>query len=185
MHTILNAVIIFDKQVSAWFFGLRNVFADKVFLAITTLGEAVFVIILALIISFLLWHLHRKWQIVVMWIVIVGSELTTFIIKLSVDRPRPSDALVVESSASFPSGHATIAIAFYGFLTYMLLREIKKYRVLTLAISIIIILAIGLSRLYLGVHYLSDVLVGYLIGVVWLVIGVKIDKLKSINKNNL
>ncbi len=181
MRTLLDNIIFVDGRTNDWFLSLHNTLIDSVFICITTLGEAVFVIILALIISFILWHLRERWQIAVMWIAIAGSEITTFIIKWSINRPRPSGALIVESSASFPSGHATIAIAFYGFLTYLLLREIKKYRALTLAISVIIILAIGLSRLYLCVHYLSDVLVGYLIGAVWLMIGIKINKLKSNN----
>lgn len=155
---------------------------NKVFLSITMLGEAEFVIILALIISLLLWHWRKKLQIITMWVVIIGSEAVTYTIKVLVNRPRPENALVLEQSASFPSGHATIAVAFYGFLTYLLLREIKKYRTLALAIGIIIILALGYSRLYLRVHYLSDVLVGYLIGAIWLAIGIKIDKLKSNNK---
>lgn len=155
---------------------------NKVFLSITMLGEAEFVIILALIISLLLWHWRKKLQTMTMWVVIIGSEAVTYTIKVLVNRPRPENALVLEQSASFPSGHATIAVAFYGFLTYLLLREIKKYRTLALAVGIIIILALGYSRLYLRVHYLSDVLVGYLVGAVWLTIGVKIDKLKSNDK---
>jgi len=156
---------------------------NKIFLSITMLGEAEFVIILALVISALLWYWRKKLQIIILWIVIIGSEAITYVIKAFVNRPRPDNALILEESASFPSGHATIAVAFYGFLTYLLLCKIKKYRTLTLAISIVIILALGYSRLYLRVHYLSDVLVGYLIGAVWLVIGIKIDKSKYINNN--
>lgn len=183
MRTLLNSVIFLDKQLNTWFFGLRNAVIDRVFVDITVLGEAVFVLILAGIISALLWHWRKKWQVFALWIVVVGSGVCIQIAKLIFHRARPSGALVMESSASFPSGHATIAIAFYGFLAYLLLREIKKYRILTLVISIIIILAIGFSRLYLGVHYLSDVLAGYLMGAVWLAIGIKINKLKSINNN--
>jgi|SRR3989339_1368412 len=186
MQTTSNIIGIFDRQINAWFFGLRNTVTEKVFFGFTTLGEAAFVIILALIISAFLWRWRKNWQIAAMWVAIIGSEATTYILKLFFDRARPAGALVLESSSSFPSGHATIAIAFYGFLAYLLLREIKKYRPLTLVVSIIIILAIGFSRLYLGVHYLSDVLAGYLVGAVWLAIGIKIDKLKSIsNRCNL
>lgn len=183
MQTLFNSVIFLDKQLNTWFFGLHDVIMDKVFLGITTLGEAVFVLILAVIISVPLLYWRKKWQTFALWVVVIGSGVCIQIAKLIFHRARPSGALVIESSASFPSGHATIAIAFYGFLAYLLLREIKKYRILTLAISIIIILTIGLSRLYLGVHYLSDVLAGYLVGTVWLLIGIKINKLKSINNN--
>ena len=179
MQTLLDTVIILDKQVNAWFFGLRDIFAEKIFLSFTMLGEAVFVIILSVIISLLLWHWRKKWQIIALWVVVVGSGVCTQIAKLIFHRARPSDALLLEHSASFPSGHATIAIAFYGFLAYLLLREIKKYRALILAVSILVISAIGFSRLYLGVHYLSDVLAGYLVGAVWLLIGIKVDSSAS------
>lgn len=182
MQTLLNSVIFLDKQLNTWFLGLHNAVIDKMFVCITTFGEAVFVLILAVIISATLWYWHKKWQTFALWVVVVGSGVCIQIAKLIFHRARPSGALIAENSASFPSGHATIAIAFYGFLAYLLLREIKKYRALTLAISIIIILSIGFSRLYLGVHYLSDVLAGYLVGAVWLAIGIRINKLKSNNK---
>lgn len=151
---------------------------NKIFLSITMLGEAKLVLILALIISLILWYWNKKKQAIIMWIVIIGSGAITYTIKALIDRPRPENMLVLEESASFPSGHATIAMAFYGFLTYLLLREIKKYRILVIIISAIIILALGYSRLYLHAHYLSDVLVGYFIGAVWLAIGIKLDNKK-------
>lgn len=178
MSTVLNTISVFDRQINAWFFGLRVGVLDSVFLGITWLGEAAIVAAIAVIISVFLLRLRQKSQLAAMWVAIIGSEATTYILKLMVDRVRPVGALVAESSASFPSGHATIAIAFYGFLAYLLLRETKKYRTLTFVISIIIILAIGLSRLYLGVHYLSDVLAGYLVGAVWLMIGVKVNNMR-------
>ena len=196
MQTLLNNIVFLDKQLNAWFLSLHNAAADKIFLSVTLFGEAMFVIILAVIISALLWRWRKKWQIFALWVVVVGSGVCIQIAKLFFHRARPSGALIVENSASFPSGHATIAIAFYGFLAYLVLRQInqahflqkmcliKKYRALILEVSIIIILVIGFSRLYLGVHYLSDVLAGYLVGAVWLAIGIKIDKLKS-NNNKL
>jgi len=80
----------------------------------------------------------------------------------------------VETSYSFPSGHATIAVAFYGFLIYVVWRNTKSwtYKINLLFAGLVIIAAIGFSRLYLGVHFLSDVLSGYLLGLLWLIISV-------------
>ena len=86
--------------------------------------------------------------------------------------------MYIEDTFSFPSGHATIAVGFYGFLVYILFRQIKnwKYKINALFFSITLILAIGLSRLYLGVHFLSDVWGGYLLGALWLLIGITISE---------
>ena len=126
MQTLLNNIVFLDKQLNAWFLSLHNAAADKIFLSVTLFGEAMFVIILAVIISALLWRWRKKWQIFALWVVVVGSGVCIQIAKLFFHRARPSGALIVENSASFPSGHATIAIAFYGFLAYLFLRQINQ-----------------------------------------------------------
>jgi undecaprenyl-diphosphatase len=80
----------------------------------------------------------------------------------------------VEHSFSFPSGHATIAVAFYGFLAFLAMRGTKRWEksVNICFAGIAVVLLIGFSRLYLGVHYLSDVWAGYLVGALWLIAGI-------------
>jgi len=109
---------------------------------------------------------------------IAGAEIFTAISKIVFHRPRPELAIYLEHSFSFPSGHATIAVAFYGFLIYMLTRHFAKWktRVNVFFAGLIIILLIGFSRLYLGVHYVSDVWGGYLVGALWLIIGISISE---------
>ncbi|WP_267927506.1 LssY C-terminal domain-containing protein [Desulfolithobacter dissulfuricans] len=98
--------------------------------------------------------------------------------KLAFHRPRPDEAVLLESSYFFPSGHATMAVAFYGFLGYLLIRSAKqwKIRVNLFFLTCIPILLIGLSRIVLGVHYLSDVWSGYLVGTLWLIIGISLSE---------
>jgi undecaprenyl-diphosphatase len=88
------------------------------------------------------------------------------------ERPRPSPlwALAEEASFSFPSGHSVAAFAFYGVITYLIFRRLKgrAARVALISTASVFIVAIGASRVYLGVHYPSDVVAGYLVGLIWL-----------------
>jgi undecaprenyl-diphosphatase len=99
-------------------------------------------------------------------------------------RARPGVAIYPENSFSFPSGHATIAVAFYGFLTYALIRSSKKWKrkINIFFVGFILIFLIGFSRLYLGVHYFSDVWGGYLAGAIWLIIAISFSEYFSYKK---
>jgi undecaprenyl-diphosphatase len=87
-------------------------------------------------------------------------------------------AVYAENSFSFPSGHATIGVAFYGFVGYVLMRFAKSWnmKVNIFFATILIIIAIGVSRVYLGVHYISDVWSGYLVGSMWLIIAISFSE---------
>lgn len=97
--------------------------------------------------------------------------LLNVLLKELVQRPRPEDInLVVETGFSFPSGHSMVAMAFFGLLVW-LVWHYEKDRTLRLACCagfLLIILLIGISRIYLGVHYASDVLAGFCISLAWL-----------------
>lgn len=106
------------------------------------------------------------------------SELASFILKEIFQRHRPPEylALVEANGNSFPSGHTIAAISFYGFLAFIFYKKIKNKAVKKLLISVcvIIILLAGFARVYLGVHWPSDVAAGYIIGGAWLLIMIKI-----------
>ena len=98
--------------------------------------------------------------------------------------------MYLEKSFSFPSGHATIAVAFYGFIIYFLIKNVKSWnrKINIFFTGFILIILIGFSRLYLGVHFVSDVWAGYLIGAIWLIIGIGFTEfylLKKISRNYL
>lgn len=101
------------------------------------------------------------------------SALTNYIIKLLLQRPRPlGNRIIEESGYSFPSGHSMVSMAFYGYLIYLIHKNIKNKYVkvaLNLLLSILII-SIGISRIYLGVHYTSDVIAGFLVAIAYLII---------------
>ncbi len=108
---------------------------------------------------------------------LIGITLINQMLKFIFKRERPTGYRLIEMSGySFPSGHAMASLAFYGLLIYIIKRLIKnKYlKILLITINIAIIILIGVSRIYLGVHYLSDVLTGYSISIIYLLITTKL-----------
>ena len=108
---------------------------------------------------------------------LVGIVALNFALKEIVQRPRPEGfRLIAETGYSFPSGHSMVAVAFYGFLIWLIIRyeEDRLQRwIWSLALFFVVIM-IGISRVYLGVHYFSDVVAGYCVAAVWLVIFTRI-----------
>jgi undecaprenyl-diphosphatase len=163
----------FDSRAAALFIAERSNLGITVFTIISFFGNWQFLVPVTLAIILILFLKNRKKFIIPFILTVVGSELTTFLGKLEFHRARPALAVFKEIDFSFPSGHATIAVAFYGYLAYILIKLLKGkyYRFIILA-TVSIIVAIGFSRLYLGVHYISDVLAGYLIGALFLFLGI-------------
>ena len=103
-----------------------------------------------------------------------GAGLLNFAPKNFYDRPRPpfKDSWVYESNQSFPSGHSTGSLVIYGLLAYLLLLVLsgRRTRGAVVAGTVLLVLAIGFSRVYLGAHYFSDVVGGYCVGAAWLIV---------------
>ena len=137
---------------------------------ITQFGGAMILTSIAIILLILI--KDRKIGILI-WINLIISTLLNQILKHIVQRPRPIEFRIIdESGYSFPSGHSMVSTAFYGFLIYLIYKNVKnKYlrNSLMIILSILIIL-IGISRIYLGVHYTSDVIAGFLISISYLII---------------
>jgi undecaprenyl-diphosphatase len=181
-----DVVTSIDTRIANLFIIFRNIELTHFFLWVTLLGKWQVVMIFALASICILWILHKRRYIAPLLLAIVGSEIFTTLGKIIIHRQRPDMAIYIEHSFSFPSGHATIAIAFYGFLIYLLIRNVGKWRakVNIFITGTAIILLIGFSRLYLGVHYVSDVWGGYLVGAMWLIVAISITELlHSITKN--
>lgn len=100
------------------------------------------------------------------------------ILKIIIARPRPEQAIITETGYSFPSGHSMVSFAFYGLLIYYCYEYIKnkKIKVFSIIILSVIIFSVGFSRVYLGVHYLSDVVAGFLVSLMYLPLFTKIIK---------
>lgn len=131
-------------------------------------------IFIALIIAFIIFWKDSKKDSIFFALTIIANALFIFVLKEVIQRARPINALISESSFSFPSGHATTAVVFFGFLAYLILKKnkSKKIKTITLIIAIIMIILIGFTRLYLNVHWLTDVLAGFSLGAFILTLGI-------------
>lgn len=111
----------------------------------------------------------------------VSAILNNVVLKLIFKRERPLDMLVQEKGYSYPSGHSFVALAFYGFLIYLIYKSKwnKKIKIIISTFLIVLILLIGISRIYLGVHYPSDVTAGFIGGAIYLIIFIEIIKVQK------
>jgi membrane protein DedA with SNARE-associated domain/membrane-associated phospholipid phosphatase len=173
-----DSIVSADIRIANLFFGFRTDALTDVFSWITLLGKSqVFLCFIAITVT-LLWLWRKNNYIPSLFIAVIGSEIFTYLGKLAFHRPRPEMSVYVEHSFSFPSGHATIAVAFYGFVGYLLLRFVQSWnrKINIFITTILLIIAIGFSRIYLGEHYISDVWSGYLVGAMWLIIAVSFSE---------
>ncbi len=173
-----DTIVAVDIRIANLFILFRTDVLTNIFTWITLLGKSQVILAFIFISVAVLWLWQKKYYILPLLIAVTGSEAFTYLGKLTFHRPRPAMAVYAEHSFSFPSGHATIAVAFYGFVGYLFMRFVQNWnkKVNIFFTTILIILAIGFSRVYLGVHYISDVWSGYLVGAIWLIIAVSFSE---------
>lgn len=149
---------------------LRTTAGDQVMIAITELGDTI-VVVAVTVIVFLWLAWKRAWRSASYWLaVIAGASVLNTVIKVALHRARPGDLFYTGSSVfSFPSGHSTINIVLYGFLAFLIARELRPAWHLPVAFGTAsFVFLIAFSRLYLGAHWFSDVAGGLAFGMVWL-----------------
>jgi membrane-associated phospholipid phosphatase len=145
--------------------------ANTFFLAITRFGLEI--LWLAVILFGIYFAYKRQWNFLLMLVVtMLGGELLNSSLKFFFSRPRPvfDDPIITALHYSFPSGHAMLSFIGYGLLAYYLVARTpsKLRRLLIITAAVLLVALIGLSRIYLGVHYLSDVIAAYAAGAFWL-----------------
>lgn len=168
-----KTITLYDKKVTDFIISYRSPQLNKVFQFITELGDLYGYIILAALCGIGFYLKFKNWRYVLeMLFVMIIAGLSNLALKQVINRARPDAAhLVAVETLSYPSGHAMGAIAFYGFLIY-LFYNFKMNTWLKTSIILIfsfLILAIGISRIYLGVHYPSDVVGGFIAGFIWII----------------
>ncbi|MDW7615913.1 phosphatase PAP2 family protein [Peribacillus simplex] len=171
-----NEYLKFDEVVIALVQGLESPLLTSIMKFFTYIGSTSALIILSLFILFFLYKvLKHRLELILFSAVIIGSPLLNLMVKLFFRRARPDLHRLIEIGGySFPSGHAMNAFTLYSILTFLLWRHItaKWARVLLILFSMSMILSIGISRIYLGVHYPSDIIAGYLAGGFWIAISI-------------
>ena len=169
-----DPIIDFDQRFAAtlherasnpltWTLKVITEFGGLVFLTLLTLGAVV-----------VLWSRGPRQRASFLVAVYAGAQVLTLGLKNGFQRERPvfENPLATESTFSFPSGHALVSFAVYGALAYVIAGYLDTWRarVWTFVAAAALVLVIGFSRLYLGVHFLSDVLAGYCAGAAWLLV---------------
>ena len=156
------------------------------FYIITLSAQAVVIVPVAIISSIVLWIFKKKASIFTLWIALIGSQGITILGKILFHRARPNGIIpaIVEDSFSYPSGHATAVAAFYGFLAYLYIRNhpLWKVKISAFFLVVLMIILVDMSRLYLGIHFLSDVLAGNMVGLMMLLFAISITEWFMWNK---
>ena len=173
----------FDRPVLDGALGLRSATADRLITWFTNLGGLVGMTIIAGAITLaMVLRWRSRTPLVLMLIAVAGSLAMTTIGKVVVGRVRPPTADAVppfETSPSFPSGHALNSTVIAGLVAYLLLRRLNSSvaRVVTVVLAAAWALGIGLSRVFLGHHWLTDVMVGWTLGLAWLALVITAHRL--------
>jgi membrane-associated phospholipid phosphatase len=161
-----------DAQVSVWLHTHGSPAVTAFLLIITQLHSVLGVFTWSLIAAFFVWRTGDRLWVLSLALVVAGGMLINTMLKILFDRARPTwdDPLLTLTTGSFPSGHATGSTLFYGFLACYLVWRMKSdsARALVILGCVAMVALVSFSRVYLGVHYLSDVLAGMSLGTAWL-----------------
>ena len=164
---IMNGDIVGYNIVSKF---LISDFTTPIAKFITNFGGAIFLIVLTIALFILI--KNKKIGFSVFSNLVIITVLNQ-LLKRILQRPRPTEFRIIEETGySFPSGHSMVSMAFYGYLIYLIYKYVKNKYVKWISIGVLslLICSIGISRIYLGVHYTSDVLGGFLISISYLII---------------
>lgn len=172
----LNQELYLDTVIKAWLDRFSSPLFDEIFKFITDFGSPLAYIVIGLVVFIFLAANKKKLEGVFVITSLFISWLMMLYLKSFWARERPiGEHLVVAEGFSFPSGHAMLSFVFYGFIAYIILVGHQGWKSRTLAIIIyIVILLIGISRVYLNVHYVTDVIAGYLFGGIILIVFIRI-----------
>lgn len=177
-----RALGMVDLQVFYWLQNLRSPLLDQWFVIITRLGNAPALQAVGVACGALLLLARRGFEALAMAGCFAGTGITVLSLKwlLYRHRPVPAEPLISENNPAFPSAHASLSLVIFVFAAYLVARWLRSthLRVLALGVGLGLAFLIGLSRLYLGVHWLSDVLGGYALGGMWLALLVTMAELR-------
>ena len=161
---------VIDKNIYNFIISFKSSGVTKFFKIITSFAGIEFMIISVIVVLLLKRLKHKRFFIILN---LVNDIILNTLLKFLFKRERPFDLMLIEESGySFPSGHTMVACIFYGFIIWLINKSnySRKIKIVINSFLIILIILIGISRIYLGVHYVSDVIGGYLISISYLII---------------
>ena len=171
---VTDHIAWFDTAVISAVQGMETGWLTTWMKFFTFLGSSLMASVLSVLaFIFLMVVMKHRRELILFLVAVGGSEVWNIILKNVIHRARPDTHRLIEVTGfSFPSGHSMAAFALYGALTFLLWRHIPSFggRVLMIIVGVALTLWIGISRIYLGVHYPSDVFGGYLASATWLMV---------------
>lgn len=173
-----NDVYYMDNIIGQWMLRFYNNFNTSLMIVISFFASAKFLIFaMGIIFFYLMFRVKKNKPALIFMMNLVGASLIKMGIKNFFKRPRPEIIFFIEKEYSFPSGHSFIGFAFYGLLSYYIYKYYNgSFKRVITSFLILFPLVIGISRIYLAVHYASDVFAGFFLGGFWLLVCISIDK---------
>jgi undecaprenyl-diphosphatase len=167
-------VTLVDVQIANWFHAHATPAITRLMLFITTWNSVAGVLMMTAVTGVVLWRREQRHWLLALVATVPGGDAVNVLMKVSFARARPSfiNPIVTLDTFSFPSGHAASAALFYGFLACLLMRHALpiRQRAMIVGAAVLMVVLVGFSRIYLGAHYLTDVLAGAAEGLAWLTI---------------
>jgi len=161
----------FDAAIRQALHSFASPLLTRAMKGVTLLGSELLLGPLGALVTWLLVRMGRRHAAVLFVTAVLGGEALNYVLKLVFRRHRPDPFFdyALPSSFSFPSGHSMVSVTFFGVLAVVLSApwERRRHRIAVWILAIVLALAIGASRIYLGVHYPSDVAAGYLAALIW------------------
>lgn len=178
----------FDRTILLWIHDFADPTLDRIMVGITRLGDPITVATVAAVTMIVLWWRSYRQEAKIFFLNCLGGVILSDGLKLAFSKSRPQlwDSSISETTYSYPSGHALGSMILYGFIAYLLANHYPQFSKVVYVLASILIAAIGFSRLYLGVHWPTDVIAGYGVGFLWIsfcITMLNLLKLKS-KRNN-